>query len=75
MHVMAYLKQKHNSRLVFDPNYPKIYESIFKYCDWKDFYRYAEEAIPLNEPKPRVKHIDLRAKVDSEHVGDKETSR
>ena len=29
-HVMAYLKQKHNSQLVFDPTYPKTNESIFK---------------------------------------------
>ena len=35
LHVMAYLKQKHNSRLVFDPTYPIIDESIFKDCDWK----------------------------------------
>ena len=35
---MAYLKQKHNSRLVFDPTYPKIDESFFKDFDWKDFY-------------------------------------
>ena len=37
LHLMACLKQKHNSRLVFDPTYPKIDESIFKDCDWKYF--------------------------------------
>ena len=37
-HVIAYLKQKHNSRLVFYPTYTKIDEIIFKDCDWKDFY-------------------------------------
>ena len=24
LHVMGYLKQKHNSRLIFDPTYPDI---------------------------------------------------
>ena len=75
LHVMAYLKQKHNSRLVFDTTYPKIDESIFKDCDWKDFYGYVEEAIPKNTPNPRGKDVDLRAKVDSDHAGDKETRR
>ena len=32
-HVMAYLKQKHKSRLVFDPTYNRTDESIFKDCD------------------------------------------
>jgi hypothetical protein len=29
LHVMAYLKQKHNSRLIFDPTYPDIDMSSF----------------------------------------------
>ena len=70
---MAYLKHKHNSRLVFDPKYPKIDESIFKDCHWKDSYVNAEEVIPPNAPKPRDKDFDLQAKVDSDHAGDKET--
>ena len=75
LHVMACLKQKHNYRLVFDPTYPKIDESIFKYCDWKYFYGDAEEAIPPNSLKPLDKDVDLRAKVDSNREGDKETRR
>ena len=71
LHVMAYLKHKHNSRLVFDPNYSKIDESIFKYCDWGNFYADAEEAILLNAPKPHGKDVDLRDKVDSDYAGDK----
>ena len=43
LYVMDYLKNKHNSRLVFDPNYPKIDEIIFKYCDCKDLYGDSEE--------------------------------
>jgi hypothetical protein len=29
LHVMGYLKQKHNSRLIFDPTYPDINVSSF----------------------------------------------
>ena len=72
---MDYLKQKHNSILVFDPTYPKIDEIIFKDCEWKDFYGDAEEAILRNAPKPRGKGVYLMAKVDSNHVGDKENRR
>ena len=70
LHVMAYLKQKHKSRLVFDPTYTKIDESIFKYCDWKDLYGDAEEAITTNTSKPHGKDVNLRTKVDSDHAGD-----
>ena len=70
---MNLLKHKHNSRLVFDPTYPKIDESIFKDFDWKDLYGDVQEAIPPNAPKPRGKDVDLRDKVDSNHAGDKDT--
>ena len=72
-HVIAYLKQKHNSRLVFYPTYTKIDEIIFKDCDWKDFYWDAEEAIPPNVSKPRGKDIDLQDAFYSDHAEDKET--
>ena len=75
LHVIAYLKQKHNSIPVFDPTYPKIDETLSNYCDLKDFYGDAEEAIPPNAPKLCVKDVDMRAKVDSDHAGDKETRR
>ena len=71
--MIAYLKKKHNSRLVFDPTYPKIDESIFKDCEWKDVYGDAEESISQNVPKPRGKDVDLGGKVDSYNAGDKET--
>ena len=74
-HIYAYLKNKHNSRLVFDPTYPEIDMSIFKECDWKHFYGDIKEAIPLNAPKPRGKEVDLRMFVDSDHAGDSMTRR
>jgi hypothetical protein len=75
LHVMAYLKQKYNSRLVLDPTYPFINEDTFQHCDWQEFYHGAEEPIPGNMPKPRGKGIDLRLFVDSDHAGDKRNRR
>jgi hypothetical protein len=34
LHVMGYLRLKHNSRLIFDPTYPIIEESRFPRHDW-----------------------------------------
>ena len=75
IHMMAYLKSHHNTRLVFDPTYPIIDMSDFKEHDWTSFYAGAEEAIPSNAPEPLGKPIDLRAYVDSDHAGDKATRR
>ena len=51
-HVYSYLKNKHNSRMVFDPTYPDINMNVFKQCDWRQLYGGVKEAIPLNAPKP-----------------------
>ena len=71
LHVVAYLKAKHNARMVFDPTYPEIDLSLFKTHDWTSFYGDVKEAIPPNAPKPRGKGVDLRLFVDSDHAGDK----
>jgi len=73
--VFAYLKKKHNSRMVFDPSYPSIDHSDFKVCDWKDFYGNVKEAIPTDAPEPRGKGIDIRLYVDSDHAGEQRTRR
>ena len=76
VHVMAYLRQKHNSRLVLDPCYPKIDQSTFNHgAEWKDFYGEVSEAIPHDAPQPRGKDVDLRMFVDSDHAGDTKTRR
>ena len=74
-HIYAHLKNRHNSRMVFDPTYPDIHMTVFKECDWKHFYGEIKEAIPFNAPKPRGKEVDLRMFVDSDHAGDSLTSR
>ena len=76
LHIMAYLKGTHNSRLALDQTYPDIeYETfnIDKYCT--HFYGDTSEAIPPNAPDTLGKSVDLRIMVDNDHAGDKSTRR
>ena len=72
--MMGYLKWKHNSRLFFDPKYPDIdFDTFNDGAEWKTLYGDGTKAIPSNAPDPRVKAIDLRMWVDSDHAGEKTT--
>ena len=71
LHVVAYLKAKHNARMVFDPTYPDIPLAKFPKQDWTSFYGDVKEPIPPNAPEPRGKSVDLRLYVDSDFAGDK----
>ena len=71
LHVMGYLRLKHNSRLIFDPTYPDIDLTAFPSFDWTEFYGDVEEAIPPDMPPPLGKDVDLRMMVDSDHAGEK----
>jgi hypothetical protein len=75
LHIMGYLKQKHNSRLIFDPTYPLIDESDFPEHDWTEFYGDVSEAIPHDMPEPLGKEVDIRMMTDSDHAGCKTTRR
>ena len=75
LHVMGYLKLKHNTRLIFDPTYPKIDQSMFPAQNWNEFYGDVKEAIPIDMPEPLGKPIDIRMWVDSDHAGEKRTRR
>ena len=74
-HIYGYLRNKHNSRMVFDPTYPEIDMSVFKECDWKEFYGEVSEAIPPNAPEPHGKEVDLQLFIDLDHAGDQLTRR
>ena len=65
LHVMGYLRLKHNSQLIFDPTYPDIDLTIFPIYDWTEFYGDVDEAIPPDMPPLLGKDIDLRMMVDS----------
>jgi hypothetical protein len=74
--IFAYLKQKHNARLIYDPSYPEVDHTTFKANEeWANFYGPVKEAIPSNAPKPRGKPVVLRVYVDSDHAGDQVTRR
>ena len=51
VHLIAHDGQRYNSRLVYDPSYPEIDHSVFKKCDWSEFFRDSKEALPMNAPE------------------------
>jgi hypothetical protein len=75
-HVFAYLKNKHNAKLIYDPSYPQIETNDFKNDeDWKAFYGEVKEAIPPNAPPARGRSVMIRIYVDADHAGNMVTRR
>jgi hypothetical protein len=74
-HIFSYLKYNGKRRVYLDPSYPSISEDRFAAYDWTDFYKYAEDTLPPNMPKPRGKAISTHCFVDSDHAGDTVTRR
>ena len=72
-HVFAYLKAKHNARLVFDATYPNIDISEFPKQDWSSFYGDVKEEIPSNAPAPLGQEFIMRVYVDADHAGEQLT--
>ena len=60
---------------MYDSTYPEIDHSVFKECDWTEFYSNAKEAITVNAPEPCGKEVDIHMFVDSDHAGDKVSHR
>jgi hypothetical protein len=75
LHMMSYLSQKHNTRLIFDLTCPKIGMGQFPQFNWTKFYGDVEEALPVDMPEPLGKEVDIRMMCDSDHAGDKRTRR
>ena len=74
-HLFAYLKRYNRSSLVFDWTEPSLDETMFKECDWKEYYPGATEAIPDNMPEPRGKPVSTTSFVDADHAGCRLTRR
>ena len=75
-HIFAYLKQRYNSEMVFDPTIPVFDESQFQKQDWRYTpYSGARESLPANAPKSRGLGFITNAYVDSDHAGDNITRR
>ena len=73
LHVFAFLRQRYNSRMAFDPTYPIINMNDFKKCKWKDFYWDLKEATPPNSPEERGKEVDICGYVDINHEEENKT--
>jgi hypothetical protein len=75
-YVFAYLKNKYNARLIYDPSYPRIETSDIKNDeDWKAFYSKVKEASLPNDPPPRGHSVMIRIDVDEHHMGNMVTRR
>jgi hypothetical protein len=74
-HVFSYLALHHNFRVVFDPTYPSVDMGAFIKTDWKSMYGDVKDMIPPDAPVNLGKKVDLRLFVDSDHAGEKFTSR
>ena len=75
-HIFAYLKNKHNTEMVFDPSEPDIDYKLFEKQDWRDtVYGESKEQLPPNMPQPRGQGFKLVTYVDSDHAGDSVTRR
>ena len=71
IHIFGYLKRHPKLRLMFDSDHPKVNNSRFKSYDWFDFYRDAQEAIPLNMPEARGHHMSTSIFVDASLANNK----
>ena len=75
-HIFAYLKNKHNCEMVFNPTEPDINTSDFQLEDWScSVYNGVQEKVPTNAPTPCGRGFILRAYVDSDHAGQENTRR
>ena len=75
-HIFAYLKQRHNSEMVFDPTLPDIDEDLFPREDWRHTpYSTATEDVPSRIPDARGFGFVISTYVDSDHAGDTVTRR
>ena len=70
-HMLAYLRIKYNSSMVFDPIEPDIDNSHFVFEDWPaSAYSECKDEIPPNAPQPKIIGFAVILFVDSNHAGE-----
>ena len=52
LHIMAYVGQKYDSRLIYIPSHLEIDHYVFKECDSSEFYWDTHKATPMNATEP-----------------------
>jgi hypothetical protein len=72
LHIMSYLSQKHDTRPIFDPTYPKIDMGQFSQYNWTKFYSNVKKAIPVDVPEPLGKDVAVCMMCNSDHAEDKQ---
>ena len=71
--IIGYLKANPKSKLGFKPAHPDTNKNRFHQNDWAEFYRDAEEEIPVNMPVAGGNFMSTHFFVDASHAGDTET--
>ena len=67
IHVMGYLKEHKNLRLMFDIGSPTFDGRMFKTYDWEEFYRDTKEKTSPNMPEARGHLANISVFVDADH--------
>ena len=77
LHIFAYLKNHHNTEMVFDHSDPMIDFASFQEKDWSTsvFGNTLQEIIPSNMPEPRGQGVTTRCFVDADHASDTVTRK
>ena len=78
LHIFAYLRNYHNTELVYDLSDPVVEQDVFERRDWTSSEFGAEqgkEAVPSNMPELRGLGFVMCAKVDADHASDMITRR
>ena len=73
LHIFAYLRKYHNTKLVYDPSDPVVEHDDFEWRDWtsSEFGTVqGKEEIPSNMPELRGQGFTMHAKVDTDHASD-----
>ena len=73
--IFAYLKKHLRSKIVFDPAYVEIDESVFFQGNWDDYYGECKEDVPLVRPQPRGRAVVISMFCDADHAGNLLTRR
>ena len=78
-HIFGFLKKNPKLTLYFDPNEPKLDESVFENgsttIHFKEQYQDAEEELSTRMPKPRGKSVMITAFFDASHAENTVTRR
>ena len=74
-YIFTYIKNHHNTCLVFDLSYSDINPDTFQHHDWTKCYDNMKKTIPPDMPRPLGREVFVRCFVDEDHAGEQLTQR